>query len=173
MGKIVAVLGLGDSLRLYDNNDYDLTIGVNDIWKWVESEVVVCVDHQKAFTPERLKTIRNCKPKAFYSQIVEWDYRTDFKKINILSGYPDLACPIRKEGYWKSFCSPFIAVQIAFKEYNATEIHLFGVDLLNHPHLDMNLCQKIKKHFKLLKHSLEERGCKFIVHGEGILTALS
>lgn len=169
MGKI-AVIGLGESWKLFEKDKFDLTIGVNDVWKNVQTDVLVVVDPRHNFTPERLKVIDHSTPVAFYSQIVNWDKRKDFKKINILPGYPDVGCPLRKDGLWKSYCSPFIACQVGYSYYDADEIHLFGVDLLNHPHLDQRLCQLIKKHFKHLKYSIEAAGCKFIVHGNGILS---
>lgn len=168
----VAVLGLGESLKLFTPEGFDTVIGVNDIWKHVHTEVIVCLDPRKNFTPERLKTIDESRPVTFYSQIVTWDVRPDFHKLNILAGYPDSGCPIRKDGYWKSYCSPFVAVQIAFVVYHATEIHLFGVDLVNHPHLDQRICQQIRKHFRSLKVSLTENGCNLVVHGKGILIDL-
>jgi hypothetical protein len=164
---MVAVLGLGDSLKEYEGG---FAIGVNDIWRYVETEAVVVLDYERVFTPDRLKVIKLCKPEAFYSQIVAWDIRPDFRKIDLIPGYPDHAVDLDLAGFYKSFCSPFVAVQIAFKIYKAEEIHLYGVDLVNHPHLDFNICQKIKLHFANLRKALTAKGCQFIVHGKGILT---
>ena len=171
MGKI-AVFGLGPSLCLFDYvlNDFDKIIGVNDIWKYYKTDVIVCLDKPRVFAGERLKVIESSRPEAFYSQLVIWDTRPDFKKINILPGYPDLICKIDGADYQKSYCSPFVACQVAYKVYRATEIHMYGVDLTNHPHLDKALCSKIKLHFSHLRKSLELKGCKLIVHGSGILT---
>jgi len=168
----IAVLGLGPSLELFVKEDQDLCIGVNDIWRFVDTDAVVCLDHRKVFNTDRLKYIDESRPQAFYSQIVNWDIRPDFKKITISPGYPDHYCQLDAPAFQKSYCSPFVAVQIAWKIYHATEIHLFGVDLLNHPHLDHALCGKIKKHFKNLKTALLDKNCPFIVHGEGILIDL-
>jgi hypothetical protein len=170
MGKIIAVLGLGSSVNLFDPADFDLSVGVNDIWRIFPADIVVCVDKPQAFTPERMRTIAGCKPQAFYSQAVIWDQRLDFHKIDLLPGYPDNICRLDQPAYYKSFCSPFVAVQIAYKLYAATEIHLFGVDLVNHPHLDRALCARIKIHFRNLNQALKDKGCAMIVHGEGILT---
>jgi len=167
----IAVLGLGPSLNLFNYTDFELSIGVNDIWRFHKADVIVCLDKFSAFTPERLKVIHESKPKAFYSQIVIWDTRTDFIKINLQPGYPDHICKIGPV-FQKSFCSPFVACQVAYWHYGATEIHLFGVDLLNHPHLDQALCAKIKIHFRHLKRALDEKGCQMIVHGKGILKDL-
>ena len=168
MGKI-AVLGLGGSVSLFVPAGFDLTIGVNDIWRIYKTDVIVCVDKPQAFTPERLKVIMDSKPQAFYTHAVIWDKRPDFRKIDLLPGYPDFICNLDQPGYWKSFCSPFVAVQVAFKMYAATEIHLFGVDLVNHPHLDQALCAKIKVHFRHLKKALTDKGCELVIHGDGIL----
>jgi hypothetical protein len=172
MGKI-AVLGLGKSLELFVKENYDLSIGVNDIWRFVNTDAIVCLDYRKVFNPDRIKYIDESKPQAFYSQIVNWDDRPDFKKIDILPGYPaERFCNLDLTGYYKSYCSPFVAVQIAWKIYKADEVHLFGVDLVDHPNLDHLLCDKIKMHFKHLKTALELKNCKMIVWGNGILKDL-
>jgi len=170
MDKKIAILGLGCSISDFKAEDFELSIGVNDIWRIVKSDVVVCLNYQKDFIPDRLKVINECKPKAFYSHIVHWDTRPDFVKIEIQPGYPaDRCVNLDIPAYSKSFCSPFVAAQIAYKIYYATEIHLFGCDMVNHPHLNGELCNKIKNHFRNLKVALEAKNCKMIVHGEGIL----
>jgi len=168
MGKI-AVLGLGTSLSLFKQNEYDLSIGVNDIWRFVKTDAVVCLDHARIFKYDRLKVINECTPDAFFSQIVNWDIKKNFRKLNFYSQYPELICKLDTPVYEKSFCSPFVAAQIAYKEYGANEIHVFGVDLIGHPHLDSRLCERIKKHFINLKTALTKVDCKLIIHGEGIL----
>lgn len=165
----IAVLGMGDSLKEFNPADFELSIGVNDIWNYVKSDVVVCLDKRTVFSGERLKAIDDCKPKAFYSQIVNWDVKPEFIKINIHQHYPEVSCSLDDRSFEKSYCSPFVACQIAYRYYMATEIHLFGVDMVNHPHLDKALCEGIKKHFKNLKTALLEKGCDLIIHGEGIL----
>lgn len=164
----IAVLGLGPSLNSY-TPDFDLSIGVNDIWRTIKTDVVVCLDNPSVFNPDRLKIINECTPKAFYSQMVIWDTRKDFVKIDFLLGYPDNIVQFNTPALHKSLCSPFVACEIAFKYYFADEIHLFGVDLINHPHLDHVLCAKIITHFRNLKTVLTQKGCHLVVHGEGIL----
>jgi len=171
MGKI-AVLGLGPSLSLFKPEEYELSIGVNDIWRYHQSEGVVCLDKRQAFTHDRLKIIDECKPNAFYSQMVIYDTRLNFVKINLAPGYPDGSCNIDTPYLQKSFCSPFVAVQVAWKYYHADEIHLFGVDLVDHPHLNKDICAKIKIHFQNLKNSLKVKNCELIIHGSGILSDL-
>ena len=172
MNKI-AILGTGPSIHEFDPEGYDWSIGVNDIWKFYHSDDLVCLDLPSAFKRDRLKIINESKPVRFFSQIVDWDIRPDFVKIDISPGYPDRICNIdRFRWYEKSFCSPFVAVQIAYRFYAAREIHLFGVDMTAHPHLDQDICNKIKVHFHNLQAALIEKHSRIIVHGKGILKDL-
>lgn len=169
MIKKIAVLGLGSSLSLFQKKDYDLSIGVNDIWRFVQTEVVVCLDHAKVFRQDRLNVINNCTPEKFYSQIVNWDFKKGFFKLNLNSEYPENIVRLDTPKYEKSFCSPFVAAQIAYREYDAKEIHIYGVDMVNHPHLDARLCVRIRKHFINLKTALLKVNCEIVIHGNGIL----
>ena len=166
----VAILGLGSSLSEFKAEDFDLSIGVNDIWRAVKSDVVVCINPVSDFTRERYKIIDECKPQAFYSQIVNYDKRPDFVKIDIISGYgADRYVNLDLPGYYKSYCSPFVACQIGYKVYHAEELHIFGVDLTNHPVLHGELCNTIRTHFVNLKAALTAKGCQMVIHGKGIL----
>jgi len=177
MGEInrVAVIGTGPSVKLFTGEqpiEFDTTIGVNDVWKYVKTNVLVVLNPEKDFTPDRLKIIKDSHPCKFFSQIVNWDYRNDFRQIRLRPGYPDLILRLKGPEYEKSYCSPFVAVQIAYREYYADEIHLFGIDMTNHPHLNGELCAKIRKHFTLLKRALAENNCQMVVHGQGILSTI-
>jgi hypothetical protein len=165
----IAVLGLGPSLKDFSKEDFELSIGVNDIWRYHQSEAIVCLNHPKEFKTDRLKVINESKPQAFYSQMVVWDIRPDFRKIELIPGYPANICHLDLPAFYKSYCSPFVAVQIAYRYYQADEIHLFGVDLINHPFLNKELCTKIKIHFFNLQVALAEKNSIMQVHGDGIL----
>lgn len=164
----IAVLGLGPSLSLFSSK-FECTIGVNDIWSFHKTDVLVCLDHRHALGEQRSIVIDQSKPKAFYSQIVNWNHRHDFVKINFMHQYPSAVINLDVADYYKSYCSPFVACQVAYKNYNATEIHMFGVDMVNHPHLKNELCEKIKVHFSSLATALRGKGCEIVVHGQGIL----
>jgi hypothetical protein len=171
MGKI-AVLGMGPSLDLFNSRDYDLTIGVNDIWSKVHADYIVCLDMPRRFTPERLNAIELSRPIKFYSQLDYWSKRQDFEKIELLPYYPNYICQLDTPQLPKSFCSPFVAAIIAYKFHGADEIHLFGVDMDNHPNLKGQTLEKIKLHFYNLKIALRSKGCKLVVHGNGILKSI-
>jgi hypothetical protein len=68
--------------------------------------------------------------------------------------------------------SPFVACVIAYKFHNATEIHLFGVDLVTHPVFSPESLRRIKLHFKNLKQALAKKRVDLIVYGSGLLKDL-
>ena len=171
MGTI-AILGLGPSLSLYDPLEYSFSIGVNDIWKHHHTDVIVCLDKRSIFAGERLVTIENSKPKDFYSQIANWSYMPGFQILNLTAFYPDHGINLGIQQIYKSYCSPFVACQVAYKYYRATEIHVYGVDMIDHPNLTHGLCDKIKLHFQHLKKALEIEECKLVIFGDGILKDL-
>ena len=171
MGKI-AVCGLGPSISLY-KSDYDLTIGVNDIWSKIQTDYIVCLDKKNRFIQERIKTINESRPIKFFSQLDDWSNRSDFQKIELQPYYPDYVCQLGINQLPKSHCSPFVACAIAYNYFHASEIHLFGVDMDNHPNLKGGTLDKIKLHFKNLKISLRQNGCELIIHGDGILKYLN
>jgi hypothetical protein len=171
MGQ-VAVLGLGPSLKLY-NGGYDLTIGVNDIYSKVPTDHIVCVDRPDRFTVERLKVINESTPERFYTHLTDWQDRPDYFPIELQEQYPNYVCLLNIKAIPKSLCSPFVAAAIAYKLHEATEIHLYGVDLTNHPNLDKRSCERIFTHFKNLSYSLRIAGSKLVVHGDGILKSLN
>lgn len=170
MGSI-AVLGLGESLALYQGG-HDAAIGCNDIWRAVQCEYVVCLDEPKRFTEERLAVINACKPQRFYTHIDTWAHRPDYYPITLQVDYPNYICQLNIPALPKSMCSPFVAAAIAYKLHGAQEIHLYGVDLLTHPHLNGETTKRIYKHFSTLNAALIQAGCKLVVHGDGLLRTL-
>lgn len=176
----IAVCGLGFSIGLY-KPEYGLSIGVNDIWSKVQTDYIVCVDKRIRFTPERLKIIDESKPIKFFTQypekdhleLMDWRDRNDYCHIELQPNYPDYICQLGINQLPQSHCSPFIACAIAFNYFHATEIHLFGVDMINHPHLHGGTLESIKLHFKNLKIALRQNGCELIIHGNGILKYLN
>jgi len=170
MAKI-AVLGLGESLKLY-NGAEDFTVGVNDIWAQVQADYIVCVDERSRFTPARLAVIDDSYPIKFYSHLDCWAGRDDFSRIALQEAYPDYVCQLDTPKLPMSMCSPFVATALAYKILGATEVHIYGVDLLTHWHLKDKTADKIVQHFKALKVALIQHGCGFVVHGNGRLKVL-
>lgn len=173
MGQVteIAVLGLGPSLALY-KGDEAFAIGVNDIWRSVEADYVVCVDERSAFEPERLAVIDQCLPSRFYSNLDCWAARPDFYRIALQPQYPDHVCQLDIRTVPVSHCSPFVAAALAWKLHGATAVHLYGVDLTSHPRLQPYSVDRIVRHFGTLKRALAGHGCALIVHGSGRLRSL-
>lgn len=172
MGK-VAVIGLGESRCLYDSSAFDASVGVNDIYRYFATDIVVCVDEKEVFAADRMKYINSCTPDKFLSHLDCYSDRPDFQRIELLPYFPNHVCQIDLKQYPKSLCSPFIACVAAYKIYQPREIHLFGVDLINHPHLDQRMCSTIFRHFQTLKTALNQVDVKLIIHGQGILKPLT
>jgi hypothetical protein len=166
----ISVLGLGPSLELFKPDG--ISIGVNDIWSRIQTDYVVCLDKKERFTPERLSIIETSKPVKFYSQVDDWSHRSDFELIELQPYFPNYECQLNTKQLPKSLCSPFVACVIAYKYLGASEIHVFGVDLVNHPYLDKKSCERIKIHFKNLKIALRMRKCELVIYGDGILKKL-
>lgn len=166
----IAILGLGPSLKLF-RGKY-VSIGVNDIWSYYKSDYVVCVDEKKRFNPDRLKVIEGSRPIKFFSQLADWNKQPGFELIKLQHDYPKYQCYLDFEDLPKSLCSPFVATAIAYK-LGATEIHIYGVDLINHPLLKSSQVEKIKQHFENLQVALLQKGKRFIIYGDGALKSLN
>lgn len=173
MGKI-AILGLGPSLELFltSKETYDTTIGVNDIYRYFHTEVVVCLDPLKRFSEDRLQYIRDCEPKYFYSHLKSYQFKPSFVPITLSEKFPREVLNLDEEAIPKSYCSPFVAAVIGFKFFMGSEIHLYGVDLINHPKLSRVACNLIAKDFLILQNELKNRGSFIKVFGNGILKDL-
>jgi hypothetical protein len=124
-----SVLGLGPSLIDYKGIE-EVSIGVNDIYRFHKTDYVLCVDPKRVFTPDRLKVIESCSPKKFFSHLNEWSDHPSFEKIELLSPRGTVDFSNRKTPY--SIMTPFCAIAMAIK-MGATSVMVYGVDLSTHP----------------------------------------
>lgn len=173
------VLGLGKSLSEYSGKqDGEITIGVNDIFRFHKTDYLVCVDRQERFEKSRMHQICMSTPEILFSQHKVWEEQSLAKKFiqlrfdkprgdisnlgetfffeapmdaNILPII--FSCP-------HSISSPFVAACIAYK-LGATEIKLYGCDYTHHPVLfEQRKIERVKKDFAELKKVLNEKGVK-------------
>lgn len=151
---IVEVLGLGESLEFYQANE-NTTVGVNDIWKKVKTDYVVCVDVPSVFNAERLGAIRATNCKGFYSQCLEWSSLPNFKKIEF-AGSRGSFFDFDTDKFCYSNSSAFVAVVLAYK-LGATEIIMHGVDFISHKHFKGHSYDKAILDFRNLQKELEKR----------------
>ena len=175
MEKKIAVLGLGPSVVEFmaQPKAYQETIGVNDNWRFWHTDYLVCLDRKEKFNDVRRKVIDESRPRHFYTHLDEWQDRADYRPITLQFGYPQHECVLEGEALPKSLCSPFVACAIAYKLLGANELHMFGVDLVDHPHLRDVSVKHIVKHFVNLQRALILKGARIVVHGKGMLLVLN
>jgi hypothetical protein len=158
MNETIFVLGLGETLKFFKEFEKP-TIGVNDIWQYVKTQTVVCVDYPNKFNPTRLAAIKESNPAKFYSQIDTWKKHLgeSFEKISIHE--PRKA--FHENKIYHSVTSPFVACSLAYT-LGYKNIVLYGVDINTHPKLK-SLIATIYKDFIWLNNNFKERGVKMYV----------
>lgn len=160
--KTIDVLGLGESINKYVNTG-NITIGVNDIYKYHKVDHLLVMDKPERFTRERLKTIMLSTPKKFYSNCKEesgsytWqNLVNNFTPIIPEKGRGNVKT-LDSERYSISSNSTFTAVVLAYK-LGAKQINCYGLDFNTHPHLSSERSlETILEHFSNLKRELDKR----------------
>lgn len=135
---IISVVACGDSAKHWNKTPCDMSIGVNDCFKFgYDVDYLLCVNAPHLFQPNakngytnRLYTILQSKPKRFITSLCpEWrKYRYDVDCIHIQR----FGKYFRKGINYFSKTSPFIAINYAYN-LGAKDIILWGIDFLNHP----------------------------------------
>jgi hypothetical protein len=132
----VSVIGCGDSAKDWNKVLVDLSIGVNDSWKFGHpTDYLVVVNSPFKFHPrlnnkytDRLKVITDSKPKRFFCHNANW--KKWFPKAELL-GFKTFIGTYRKGRVYSSKTSPFVAITLA-ASLGATDIILWGIDMVNH-----------------------------------------
>lgn len=161
--KIIEVLGLGKTLSCYKKND-NITIGVNDIWKYHKTDYVVVVDPPRVFDQYRFQTIINSKPKKLFSNVEDWkSYNSYFEKINLAPVRHDLKTLDDKNNIPYSNNSTFVACIMAY-HLGADIILMHGVDFIEHKNLSVEYTlNSALNDFDKLKLELNKRNVKIMV----------
>lgn len=164
----IEVLGLGESIKNYRPNK-NITIGVNDIYKYVKTDFIIMVDPPKRFFEnDRLKTIIESTPKKFYCNY-SWPV-PNFELIELASPRGSLV-DLDSERYCYSNNSAYVACVLAYK-LKARRIVLHGVDFTNHHTLGkQNNQSRILHDFGCLKKELNKRGVFIFVSSADSLLA--
>lgn len=148
----ICVLGLGETIKYYSGNS--TTIGVNDIYRYFNTDYIVCIDRPGRFTKERLEYIKGSKPKKMYSQLDDWKELQGYEKITIKPFNGQLSW----EAVGHSNNSPFVACIISYL-LGFKEIVMYGVDFNTHSSLKSERhIARILKDYKLLHDRLQEEG---------------
>jgi hypothetical protein len=126
---VCSIVACGSSARDWHKTPYDLSVGVNDMLKFGhQPDQLVLINFKGKFTPDRLKLILATRPKKLWTHTNTW--RHHFSNVELIrfshfSGY------FMKGNIYNSKTSPIVAICIAIKQ-GATEIILWGVDMINH-----------------------------------------
>jgi hypothetical protein len=134
---IVSIIGCGDSAKEWFKTPCDLSIGVNDCFKFGHHpDTLLIINSPVKFEPtrkngynDRLHTIKKTKPKKFVTNDREsWKrYFPNAEEIVLRPFHKYL----RKDQICYSKTSPFVALSYAFK-LGAKDIILWGVDMIDH-----------------------------------------
>jgi len=151
----INVLGLGRTVSQYQPNETEISIGVNDINKFFETDYFVCVDKPQRFSAERLGRIINHDSKMF-THLKEWEKYRGINLIELANGRGNLK-QLDSDLFAFSHNSTFVAVVLAYK-LGADKIKLYGVDFNNHPAIKDLLLESSLKDFKSLNTELLKRG---------------
>lgn len=164
---IANILGLGESIKHYTKNKDEITIGVNDIYRYFEVDYFICVDRPHKFEDIRLNAIID-NPAPLYTHLSDWHkLRNNVKLIELSTGRGTL-----KELDSYKFChsnnSTYIAVILAYK-LGATQINLYGVDFNSHKHIKDNVLEVAINDFKALFKELRSKQIKINITKESKL----
>jgi len=159
----IHVIGKGESKEFF-KHDGNVTIGVNDVNRWIETDHIVVVDPMDAYK-EGHHTYKNSNA-MFWSQLEDnRNYVKNFTLIELARGRGVLE-EFDSDRFVYSITSPFVAVHLAYK-LGAKNIVMWGVDFNTHPNFNTDsLRNRALKDFGNLRKKLNERGVNFYVGHE-------
>ena len=159
----IHVIGKGESKEFF-KNDGNITIGVNDVNKWIKTDHIVVVDPMDAYK-EGHETFRNSNAMFWSQNEDNRNYVKNFTLIELARGRGVLD-EFDSDRFVYSITSPFVAVHLAYK-LGAKNIVMWGVDFNTHPCFDTDsLRNRALKDFGNLRKKLNERGVNFYVGHE-------
>jgi hypothetical protein len=136
----VSIVACGESAREWYKVPVDLSIGVNDCFKFGhEVDYLVLVNSPLKFEPRRannngvnrLETIYKSNPKKVFAHNSNWrsyfKYKSEFQTLSMR----DYNGRYNKGRVYFSKTSPFVAITLAVS-LGAKDIILWGVDMLSH-----------------------------------------
>lgn len=136
---IASVVACGDSAKEWFKTPFDMSVGVNDCFKFgYNVDHLVCVNGPLKFQPRasngmvnRLEIILDSRPKVFYCHNSNWkSYLKGVCEMRMIS-MVNYNGKFRKGRNYFSKTSPFVAMCLAVN-LGATELILWGVDFVNH-----------------------------------------
>ncbi len=158
----IDIIGLGPSVAEYRPTG-ELSIGVNDAWKYVKTDILIVLDRPDRFNDERLHVIRNSRPKAFVTDLDLWEDMPNFTPIKLDERGANLEHLDNPDIYQRHVDTTYTAACCAFK-MGASRIVMWGCDFEAHPELDHYWKDStIPGAYKILFNELSKRNCKLTV----------
>lgn len=133
--KKAVVLGLGQSVLNYRKMPTDITIGVNDVNRYFETDYLIVIDGRARFEADRLKFIQNTK-SFLVSHLPEWI--KGVKLFELIKIKPFNVANMDSGAVCFSNNSPFVACCYAYR-LGVKVIDVYGVDLSGHKNLDTGM----------------------------------
>jgi hypothetical protein len=159
----IHVIGKGESKEFF-KHDGNITIGVNDVNKWIKTDHIVVVDPM-CNHKEGHRTYKNSNAMFWSQNEDNRNYVKNFTLIELARGRGVLD-EFDSDRFVYSITSPFVGVHLAYK-LGAKNIVMWGVDFNTHPNFDTDsLRNRALKDFGNLRKKLNERGVNFYVGHE-------
>lgn len=154
MTDAIYILALGETIDYYIKDfkkDGTPTIGVNDVWRYTETDYLVVMDPVKPGSPKNpipgyndnrmdlYEVIINSRPKIFFSDIDYWkDKVPNFEKIQLIAPFSkqqgNTLQMLKNNQHFLSFSnnSTYTAICLGWSRFKPKRIILFGVDFNTH-----------------------------------------
>lgn len=168
---VISIVACGDTASEWHKVPCDLSIGVNDAWKFGRpTDWLLSCNWPQKFATHRLNIIKESTPKQFYSNVEQWRaFFPGMIKIR-LNSWDGHLYKNRLDEFSHAHTSPFIAMSMAYK-HGATDIILWGVEFINHSTYDQHNPQtryEVKTYRGMIE-SLAKEGVKVWLGKEGSL----
>lgn len=185
MKKIMAIVGLGETRKYYREIPGILSIGINDIFRYIKTTYLLVTDHPckikhiPGYNDDRLDVfdvIRSSRPEIFYSPEEAYSDIPNFVRIRTIPLKKEymagnLLTLDNKHSLPFSTNSPFTAVCLAWSWYHPERIIMYGVDFLSHSHNNLALIEKTLYDYQILYQELKNRGCELATFSNESLLA--
>ena len=166
--KKIYVLGMGDSLKEFTTKLHkEITIGVNYIWKYYPSDIVICIDRIKSLPEWKTNIICQGRQKQFISNYNEWESIVANYKHKPLSGLGrGNLKDIDDIGVLCYASNSIYSAVVHAYHLGATDIVMYGVDFNNHPAINGKFAETEISRIINLRNVLKERNVNLFVGSE-------
>jgi len=165
---VVSIAACGESGSEWYKTPCDLSIGVNDIFKFGHPvNQLLLINSPNQFEKSRLETIKSTKFDKVLTHSGTWDkIFPQNERIRLQS----FSKHLKKGHVYSSKTSPFVAASLAFN-MGASDIILHGVDLISHPAIKDKLLNYEIRQIQNFTRMMSDQGTKtWLAKDYGALT---